>query len=142
MNWHGAVFRGHPTVDDQVAGLFAGRRIATAESRTAGMLAAWLTDRAGSSAYVTGGWWPTPTRPRWACSGRSGADRRARRGVGRGGRGNGGRGIGLFGADTAVAITGVAGWRRHARETGRHGWFCVSPRRPGSDAVCPSRGAL
>ena len=43
------------TVDDQVAGLLAGRRIATAESCTAGMLAARLTDRAGSSAYVAGG---------------------------------------------------------------------------------------
>ncbi len=43
------------TVDDQVAALLAGRRIATAESCTAGMLAARLTDRAGSSAYVAGG---------------------------------------------------------------------------------------
>jgi nicotinamide-nucleotide amidase len=42
------------TVDDQVARLLAGRRIATAESCTAGMLAARLTDRAGSSAYVAG----------------------------------------------------------------------------------------
>jgi nicotinamide-nucleotide amidase len=43
------------TVDEQVAGLLAGRRIATAESCTAGMLAVRLTDRAGSSAYVAGG---------------------------------------------------------------------------------------
>lgn len=43
------------TVDEQVAGLLAGRRIATAESCTAGMLAARLTDRAGSSGYVAGG---------------------------------------------------------------------------------------
>lgn len=43
------------TVDEQVAGLLAGRRIATAESCTAGLLAARLTDRAGSSAYVAGG---------------------------------------------------------------------------------------
>ncbi len=43
------------TVDDQVAGLLAGRRIATAESCTAGMVAARLTDRAGSSEYVMGG---------------------------------------------------------------------------------------
>jgi len=42
-------------VDDQVAGLLAGRTIATAESCTAGMVAARLTDRAGSSAYVAGG---------------------------------------------------------------------------------------
>jgi nicotinamide-nucleotide amidase len=42
-------------VDDQVADLLAGRTIATAESCTAGMVAARLTDRAGSSAYVAGG---------------------------------------------------------------------------------------
>ena len=43
------------TIDEQVAALLAGRRIATAESCTAGMLAARLTDRPGSSAYVMGG---------------------------------------------------------------------------------------
>lgn len=43
------------TVDEQVAALLRGRRIATAESCTAGMVAARLTDRAGSSAYVMGG---------------------------------------------------------------------------------------
>jgi len=43
------------TVDEQVARLLAGRRIATAESCTGGMVAARLTDLAGSSAYVTGG---------------------------------------------------------------------------------------
>lgn len=42
-------------VDDQVADLLAGRTIATAESCTAGMIAARLTDRPGSSDYVTGG---------------------------------------------------------------------------------------
>jgi nicotinamide-nucleotide amidase len=42
-------------VDDQVAGLLAGRRIATAESCTAGLLAARLTERPGSSGYVAGG---------------------------------------------------------------------------------------
>lgn len=43
------------SIDDQVAALLAGRRIATAESCTGGLLAARLTDRAGSSAYVAGG---------------------------------------------------------------------------------------
>lgn len=42
-------------IDDQVAELLADRTIATAESCTAGMIAARLTDRAGSSAYVAGG---------------------------------------------------------------------------------------
>ncbi|WP_026256043.1 competence/damage-inducible protein A [Mycobacterium sp. 155] len=43
------------TVDEQVAALLAGRRVATAESCTAGLLAARLTERAGASAYVAGG---------------------------------------------------------------------------------------
>ncbi|BDB42480.1 MULTISPECIES: competence/damage-inducible protein A [Mycobacterium] len=43
------------TVDDLVARLLAGRKIATAESCTAGLLAARLTERAGSSDYVMGG---------------------------------------------------------------------------------------
>jgi PncC family amidohydrolase len=42
-------------VDDQVARLLTGRRMATAESCTAGLLAARLTDRPGSSEYVMGG---------------------------------------------------------------------------------------
>jgi nicotinamide-nucleotide amidase len=42
-------------VDDQLAALLAGRRIATAESCTAGLVAARLTDIPGSSAYVAGG---------------------------------------------------------------------------------------
>jgi nicotinamide-nucleotide amidase len=44
------------TIDDQVATLLAaGHSVATAESCTAGMLAARLTERAGSSAYMLGG---------------------------------------------------------------------------------------
>jgi len=42
-------------IDDQVAELLAGRWIALAESCTGGLLAARLTERAGSSAYVAGG---------------------------------------------------------------------------------------
>jgi nicotinamide-nucleotide amidase len=42
------------TVDDQVAALLQGYTIATAESCTGGLLAARLTDRAGSSRYVKG----------------------------------------------------------------------------------------
>ena len=42
-------------VDDLVAELLAGRCIATAESCTAGLLAARLTERPGSSDYVAGG---------------------------------------------------------------------------------------
>lgn len=98
------------TVDDLVAGLLAGRRIATAESCTAGLLAARLTDRPGSSEYVAGGVVaysnevkaellgvdPTLIEAHGAVSEPvaeamvAGALRR-------------------FGADTAVAITGIAG---------------------------------
>ncbi len=43
------------TIDDQVAKLLTGRRIALAESCTGGLLAARLTERPGSSDYVLGG---------------------------------------------------------------------------------------
>ena len=43
------------TIDDQVAELLAGHTLAVAESCTGGLLAARLTDRAGSSAYFLGG---------------------------------------------------------------------------------------
>jgi nicotinamide-nucleotide amidase len=43
------------SIDEQVARLLAGRTVATAESCTGGLMAARLTDRAGSSAFVLGG---------------------------------------------------------------------------------------
>jgi nicotinamide-nucleotide amidase len=42
-------------IDDQVAELLSGHWVATAESCTGGLLAARLTERPGSSAYVAGG---------------------------------------------------------------------------------------
>ncbi len=97
-------------VDDQVAQLLAGRRIATAESCTAGLVAARLTDLPGSSAYVAGG------VVAYANEAKSGmldvdpaliethgavsepvAEAMAEGALRR------------FGADTAVAITGIAG---------------------------------
>lgn len=43
------------TIDEVVAGLLAGRTVATAESCTGGLLAGRLTERPGSSAYMIGG---------------------------------------------------------------------------------------
>jgi len=43
------------SLDDQLAGLLTGRRIGLGESCTGGLLAARLTERPGSSAYVAGG---------------------------------------------------------------------------------------
>ena len=43
------------TVDEQVAALLAGQMAAVAESCTGGLMAARLTERAGSSAYFAGG---------------------------------------------------------------------------------------
>ncbi len=42
-------------IDDQIVSMLRGRRVATAESCTAGLVAARLTDQPGSSAYVIGG---------------------------------------------------------------------------------------
>lgn len=97
-------------VDEQVARLLTGRRIATAESCTGGLLAARLTDLAGSSAYVAGavvayaneaksellGVDPALIVEHGAVS-EPVAEAMADGALAR------------FGADTAVAITGIAG---------------------------------
>jgi nicotinamide-nucleotide amidase len=97
-------------IDDQIAALLDGRTIATAESCTAGLLSARLTDRAGSSAYVAGGVVSYSNTAKVELLGvdaglieahgavsepvaEAMADGALRR----------------FGADTAVAITGIAG---------------------------------
>jgi nicotinamide-nucleotide amidase len=97
-------------VDDQVAQLLAGRRIATAESCTGGLLAARLTERPGSSGYVAGGVVAYANEAKTEVLGvlpdllaahgavsepvaEAMADRALHR----------------FGADTAIAVTGIAG---------------------------------
>ncbi|WP_101947607.1 competence/damage-inducible protein A [Mycobacterium sp. 3519A] len=97
-------------VDDQIAQLLSGRRIATAESCTGGLLSARLTDLPGSSAYVAGAVVAYANDAKTELLGvpadliathgavsepvaEAMADGALRR----------------FGADTAVAITGIAG---------------------------------
>ena len=98
------------TVDDQVAELLDGRWAAVAESCTGGLLAARLTRRAGSSAYFAGGVvsYSNDAKAsfldvdpslieRFGAVSPEVADAMAAGALAR------------FGADTAVAITGVAG---------------------------------
>ncbi|WNG85258.1 competence/damage-inducible protein A [Mycobacterium sp. ITM-2016-00317] len=97
-------------VDDQVAGLLAGRSIATAESCTAGLLAARLTERPGSSAYVAGGVVAYSNAAKTELLGvdatlieRHGAVSEPVAEAMAAGA------LRRFGADTAIAITGIAG---------------------------------
>ena len=98
------------SVDEQVARLLAGRRIATAESCTSGLVAARLTDRAGSSDYVAGGVVAYANEAKVALlgvdaaliaeHGAVSAEVAEAMAVGA---------LNRFGADTAIATTGVAG---------------------------------
>jgi nicotinamide-nucleotide amidase len=98
------------SIDDQVLHLLMGRRVATAESCTAGLLAARLTERPGSSEYVMGGVVAYSNEAKVELLGVDAAlieehgavsepvaDAMAEGALRR------------FGADTAVAITGIAG---------------------------------
>ena len=115
------------TVDEQVTGLLAGRRIATAESCTAGMLAARLTDRAGSSGYVAGGVVAYANEAKVGLLGVDAAmiaeygavSAEVAEAMAAGA-------LDRFGADTTVAITGVAGpgGGTEDKPVGTV-WFCV-----------------
>ena len=98
------------SVDDQVAELLAGRRIALAESCTGGLMAARLTERAGSSGYVVGG---AVTYADEAKVQQLGVDPeliRAHGAVSPEVAAEMAEGaLSRFGADTALAITGIAG---------------------------------
>ncbi len=98
------------TVDAQVAELLRGHRIATAESCTAGLMAARLTEREGSSAYVVGG---TVAYANEAKVGLLGVDSSL---IERHGavspevaEAMADGALERFGADVAIAITGIAG---------------------------------
>ena len=115
------------TIDEQVATLLSGRRIATAESCTAGMLAARLTDRPGSSDYVAGG---VVAYANEAKADLLGVDPAliAEHGAvsAEVAEAMAGGALDRFGADTAVAITGIAGpgGGTEDKPVGTV-WFCV-----------------
>jgi nicotinamide-nucleotide amidase len=97
-------------VDDQVAQLLTGRRIATAESCTAGLLAARLTERPGSSAYIAGGVVAYANEAKTELLGVDSALIEAHGAVSEPVAAAMAAGaLRRFGADTAVAITGIAG---------------------------------
>jgi nicotinamide-nucleotide amidase len=97
-------------VDDQVAQMLAGRRIATAESCTGGLLAARLTDRPGSSVYVAGGVVAYANEAKTELLGvepdllaaHGAVSEPVAEAMADGA-------LNRFGADTAIAITGIAG---------------------------------
>jgi nicotinamide-nucleotide amidase len=97
-------------VDDQVARLLTGRRIATAESCTGGLLAARLTDRPGSSAYVAGGVVAYANDAKTELLGVEPDLLAAHGAVSEPvAEAMAGGALNRFGADTAIAITGIAG---------------------------------
>jgi nicotinamide-nucleotide amidase len=97
-------------VDDQVATLLAGRTIATAESCTAGMVAARLTDRPGSSDYVAGGVVSYSNQAKVDLLGVDPALLEANGAVSEPvAEAMAAGALKHFGADTAVATTGIAG---------------------------------
>lgn len=98
------------TVDDLVGRALAGRRIATAESCTAGLVAARLTDRPGSSEYVVGGVVAYSNDAKADLLGVDPALIAAHGAVSEPvAEAMAAGALRRFGADTAVAITGIAG---------------------------------
>ncbi|HEV7578833.1 MAG TPA: competence/damage-inducible protein A [Mycobacterium sp.] len=97
-------------VDDVVARLLSGRRIATAESCTAGLVAARLTDRPGSSDYVMGGVVSYSNEAKAELLGIDPALIEKHGAVSQPvAEAMAAGALQRFGADTAVAITGIAG---------------------------------
>lgn len=97
-------------VDDLLAQLLTGRRIATAESCTAGLVAARLTDRAGSSDYVAGGVVSYSNEAKVQLLGVDPALIEKHGAVSEPvAEAMAAGALKRFGADTAVAITGIAG---------------------------------
>ncbi|MCV7317493.1 competence/damage-inducible protein A [Mycolicibacillus parakoreensis] len=97
-------------IDEQVAALVAGRTVATAESCTAGLLAARLTELPGSSAYVAGGVVSYSNAAKSELLGVDPALIEEHGAVSEPvAQAMAAGALRRFGADTAVAITGIAG---------------------------------
>jgi nicotinamide-nucleotide amidase len=97
-------------IDDQVAELLKGRKIGLAESCTGGLLAARLTERPGSSAYVAGGVVSYSNESKVDLLGVDAALIEAHGAVSvEVAEAMADGALERFGADTAAAITGVAG---------------------------------
>jgi len=97
-------------IDDLVALLLASRRIATAESCTGGLLTARLTDRPGSSAYLAGGAVAYANEAKTELLGVDAALIEAHGAVSEPvAEAMAAGALQRFRADTAVAITGIAG---------------------------------
>jgi len=127
-------------VDDQVAELLAGRRIGVGESCTGGLMAARLTERPGASAYMAGGVTAYSDEAKETLLGvdpalieRHGAvspevaDAMAEGALAR------------FEADTAIAITGIAGPEGGSQEK-PVGYVCWSAKR--SDGALLARDVV
>jgi nicotinamide-nucleotide amidase len=97
-------------VDDQIAHLLTDRRIAIAESCTGGLLSARLTERPGSSAYLAGGLVAYADEAKTDLLGVDPALIDAHGAVSEPvAEAMAAGALHRFGADTAVAITGIAG---------------------------------
>ena len=97
-------------MDDQVTRLLTGRRVATAESCTAGLLAARLTERPGSSTYTAGGVVAYANEAKVELLGVDPALIEAQGVVSEPvAEAMAAGALRRFGADTAIAITGIAG---------------------------------
>lgn len=97
-------------IDDLVAGMLAGRWIATAESCTAGMLAARLADQPGASQYLAGGVVSYSNNAKSELLGVDAALIAEHGAVSEPvAEAMAAGALRRFGADTAVAITGIAG---------------------------------
>ncbi|BBY60866.1 competence/damage-inducible protein A [Mycolicibacterium sarraceniae] len=115
-------------IDDLVARLLSGRRIATAESCTAGLLVARLTDQPGASAYVAGAVVAYANEAKADVLGVDSALIDAHGAVSQEvAEAMAAGALRRFGADTAVAITGIAGpgGGTEAKPVGTV-WFCVA----------------